>query len=143
MSFKHCLIAGAAAFICAAAQAQTVGNLLDKGAKQLMKEDYAAMMPLRIRYQWPQGGGEGDLVFAGDGTLSGSEYQFASSSESPAVGTWTVDDSGKWCMKKTMARWKVNTDKCFVTYRQGDDHYGAAADSDRSSRTSKYKSFGK
>lgn len=143
MSLKFFLVASATALLGATAQAQTVGDLLDKGAKQLMKEDYAAMMPLRIRYQWPQGGGEGDLVFAADGTLAGSEYQYASSSESPAVGTWTVDDTGKWCMKKTMAKWKVNTDKCFITFRMGDDYYGAAADSDRSARTSKYKSYGK
>ncbi|MES2974595.1 MAG: DUF995 domain-containing protein [Pseudomonadota bacterium] len=143
MAFKFVLIACATALAALTAQAQTVGELLDKGAKPLTKEDYAALMPLKIRYGWPQGGGEGELVFAADGTLSGSEYQFSSRSESPAVGTWTVDDSGKWCMKKSMTLWKTNTDRCWITYRMGTDYYGGFAEGDRNSRTAKYKGFGK
>ena len=54
----------------------TVGELLDKGGKKLLKEDYAAMFPYAMKYWWPQGDGEGDLLVRADGTLSGTEYHY-------------------------------------------------------------------
>jgi hypothetical protein len=118
-----------------AAMAQSnLGDLLDKGAKKLGKEDYLAMMPFKVKYVWPNRGGEGDLVFNADGTLSGTEFHYPSRSESPAVGTWTVDDGGKWCIKKSMAVWNSKTDQCWYSFRQGDDYWGTFSDTDRAAR---------
>jgi hypothetical protein len=134
------LALGTAALGCLAQS--TVGELLDKGGKKLTGADYAAMTPLRTKYVWPQGGGEGDLVYLADGTLSGSEYQYSSRSESPATGTWTADDEGKWCMKKHMTLWNSRTDRCWYTYQLGSEFYGSASD-DRAARVAKIKSFAK
>lgn len=137
-------LAGVFALASLPASAQSnVGDLLDKGAKKLIKDDYMAMAPFRVKYLWPQGGGEGDLVYEANGTLSGSEYHYSSRSESPATGTWQADENGKWCMKKHMAVWKSNTDMCWYTWKLGDDYYGSASDSDRNAPVRKARSFAK
>lgn len=139
-TYLVCLLLAAAA---APSLAQsTVGELLDKGGKKLLKADYDALVPFRVTYLWPQGGGEGDLIYKGDGTLAGSEYQYSSRSESPATGTWTADDEGKWCLKKHMTLWNSRTDRCWYTYRLGEIFYGSAAE-DRGARIAKMKSFSK
>jgi hypothetical protein len=128
---------------CGAALAQsTVGELLDKGGKKLVKADYDAMTPFRVKYVWPQGGGEGDLLYSADGTLSGSEYQYSSRRESPATGTWTAGDDGKWCMKKHMTTWNSRTDRCWFTWQLGNDFYGSAEEG-RGAPIAKMKSFAK
>lgn len=144
MSFKHqASVVIALGLVANLASAQSnLGELLDKGAKKMLKEDYAAMAPFRVQYLWPQGGGEGDLVYKADGTLAGTEYHWPSSSQSPAVGSWTVDDGGKWCIKKTMAAWKANTDVCWYSFRLGDDFFGGLSD-DRTAKVFKVKSLQK
>lgn len=119
-----------------------VGDLLDKGGKKLTKADYAAMVPFRVKYVWPDRGGEGDLVYQADGTLSGLESHYVSRSDSPATGVWTADEEGKWCIKKHMTAWNTRTDVCWYTFRLGDDFYGSRKD-DRDARVSKVKSFAK
>ncbi len=123
------------------AQAQsTVGELLDKGGKKLMKEDYSAMVPFRVAYQWPNRQGEGDLVYAADGTLTGEEYHYSSRSTSPATGTWVVDESGKWCLKKFMQVWNSRTDQCWYSWKLGNDYFGSLGE-DKDTRVMKVKSF--
>ena len=117
-----------------------LGELLDKGGRKLMREDYAALPPFRVQYRWPQGGGEGDLVYKADGTLVGTEYHSQTQSESTAIGTWTVDDNGRWCIKKTLAEWNSKTDVCWYSFRIGDEYFGGLSDSDRTSRVFKVKS---
>ena len=119
-----------------------VGDLLDKGGKKLTKADYTAMVPLRIKYVWPIGGGEGDLLFQADGTLTGSEYHYGSRSESPATGVWSADEDGKWCSKKHMPVWNSRTDMCYYTYQVGEEFYGALKD-ERGARFFKIKSVAK
>ncbi|MES2960312.1 MAG: hypothetical protein V4792_19140 [Pseudomonadota bacterium] len=133
------LYTAAVLFTSSAAAQSTVGELLDKGAKKILKEDYLAMMPMRLQYQWPNRQGEGDLVFRADGSLSGSEYHYASRSESPATGTHELEDDGKWCMKKHMPVWNSRTDQCWHNYKLGDDYYGAFSD-DKGARAIKVKS---
>lgn len=120
----------------------TVGDLLDKGGQKLVKADYDALVPFRMTYVWPQGGGEGDLIYKPDGTLSGSEYQYSSRSESPTTGTWTADEEGKWCLKKYMTLWNSRTDRCWYTWKLGNDFYGSG-ETDRAARISKMKSLTK
>lgn len=144
MHIRHAVTACLLAAAAAPGLAQSnVGDLLDKGAKKLVKDDYLALAPFRLKYVWPQGGGEGDLVYVADGTLSGSEYHYSSRSESPATGTWSADETGKWCMKKHMSVWNSRTDMCWYTWKLGDDYWGSATDSDRGGRIMKIRSFAK
>lgn len=145
MYSKSRLTAGALAFLATmlatVANAQSnLGELLDKGGNKLLKADYTALAPFRLKYKWLQGGGEGDLVFAANGTLTGSEYHYPSRSESTAVGTWTVDDSGRWCIKKNLETWNTKTDMCWYSFRLGDEYFGALSETDRNARVGKIQS---
>ncbi len=138
---KTSLLAAVLMSLTCSVQAQsTVGELLEKGGKKLMKEDYTGLVPFRVKYVWPNRGGEGDLVYAADGTLSGTEHHYPSRSDSPAIGTWTVDDGGKWCIKKSMSAWNSKTDQCWYSWRLGDDFYGAISE-DPGTRVMKVKSI--
>jgi hypothetical protein len=119
----------------ATAHAQsTVGELLDKGGKKLGKDHYAAYFPATIKYVWPDKAGEGELNYKSDGTVSGTEYHYASRTTSTAVGTWTVDDNGKWCIKKHLATWNRNTDVCWYSFELEGAYFGALSDTDRNAR---------
>lgn len=138
---KPCLLAAAFALVATAAGAQSnLGELLDKGGQKLSKADYAQLAPFRVKYVWFQGGGEGDILFNADGTLIGSEYHYSSRSETPATGTWTVDDTGKWCVKKTLSAWNRNTDVCWYGFKSGDQYYGTLEES-RTAKVGKIKSL--
>jgi hypothetical protein len=117
----------------------TVGELLEKGGKKLLKDDYTALAPFRVVYQWPNRQGEGDLVYLADGTLSGSEYHNSSRSTSPATGTWVADENGKWCMKKFMQLWNSRTDQCWYGWKLGDDYYSGLSE-DKDAKVMKVKS---
>lgn len=141
LHFNPRFLAAALALAAAAASAQsTVGELLDQGGQKLLKTDYAQMAPFRVKYIWFQGGGEGDILFNADGTLSGSEYHYSSRSETPATGSWTVDETGKWCVKKNLSVWNRNTDVCWYGFRSGDQYYGTLSE-DRAARVGKIKSL--
>ena len=108
-----------------------LGELLDKGGKKLGKDFYAANFPATITYVWPNKLGEGEVLFKADGTLSGTEHHYSSRSNSPAVGTWTVDDDGKWCVKKQLSAWGRNTDVCWYSFALNGVLFGAMSDTDR------------
>ncbi|MGP1680059.1 MAG: hypothetical protein ACTS6J_23240 [Burkholderiales bacterium] len=135
------VLAVLATMLATVANAQSnLGELLDKGGSKMLKADYIALAPFRVKYVWFQGGGEGDLVYAANGTLTGTEYHYPSRSESPAVGTWTVDDSGKWCIKKNLEAWNSKTDVCWYSFRLGDEYFGTLSETDRNARVGKIKS---
>ena len=126
------LLAACLLLVFTSAHAQSkLGELLDKGAKKLSKDDFAALLPATLIYTWPDKQGEGELLFKADGTVSGTEYHKASRSSSTAVGTWNVDDNGKWCIKKYMATWNRNTDTCWYSFVMDGAYFGATSDTDR------------
>jgi hypothetical protein len=130
--------------LTAAALAQSnIGELLDKGGKKVIKADFDALLPLRVKYKWPQGGGDGDLVYAADGTLQGTESHWRSRSDSPTTGTWTFDDNGRWCIKKSLIAWNTTTDLCWYLFQAGDRYFMSQADIDRSARIAPIESIAK
>ncbi len=143
MTYRAMVCAVSLCIVASSAFARsTVGELLDKGASKLSKEDYAALTPFRVVYQWPNRQGEGDLLYAADGTVAGSEFHYPSRSASPATGTWTVDDGGKWCIKKFMQSWDSRTDQCWFSWKLGDDYYGSLGE-EKNTKVIKVKSFAK
>lgn len=80
-----------------------VGESMDQGGKNFMREAQLALAPVLCEYVWPNRQGEGDLVFKADATIEGTKDTCASRSSSPAVETWVVLDAGKQCVKKSMS----------------------------------------
>ena len=105
MNFGNCRFAGVmlGLALSAGAQAQsTVAELLEKGGKQVTKAEILELMPMRLQAQWPTGIGEEELDFSVDGKISGSGFHYPSKTNSPAEGSWAVEDDGKFCTPKSL-----------------------------------------
>lgn len=117
------------------AQAQNnLGELLDKGAKKLGKNEYVAALPATFSFVWPNKQGEAELLYKLDGTLSGHERHYQSNSTSASTGTWTIDETGKWCSNKSLEAWGTTFKGCVFGFTLGDEYFFSASDSDRDSR---------
>ena len=128
---------------CIFAHAQSnVGELMDQGGKIVTRDAQMALAPFRYQYVWPNRLGEGDLIFKADGTLDGTEDHYSSRTTSPAVGTWTVDEAGKQCVKKTLSAWNTKSDLCWWPYQLGDKFF-VSNTNERTGRLSPVKSVTK
>lgn len=109
-----------------AAHAQSnVGELITKGGKLLDKNEVLALLPARIQQEWPNRQGEEELVLSLDGKISGKGLHYASRSESPATGTWQVEDDGKVCTPKTFTAWNNTTRLCWYVFQLEQTYYGS------------------
>lgn len=137
------LLTALALNLASTAHAQsTVGELLEKGGKQLSKADMLEMMPMRYQGKWPNNQGEEELFFSEDGKITGTGYHYGSRSSSPANGQWAVEDDGKFCTPKTFVAWNSSTNLCWYIYQSGDAYFGSPK-TDPSSRVGKINSIGK
>lgn len=128
---------------CGVSQAQsTVGELLEKGGKQISKADWLEATPLRLQTKWPNGQGEEELFFSEDGKISGTGHHYGSRSDSPASGQWKVEDDGKVCTPKTFTAWNSTTNLCWYFFKLGDSFYGAQK-TEASSKIGKINTFEK
>ena len=120
----------------------TVAELTGQGGVALTKADLQELLPLRIEMQWPNRQGEEELFFSADGKISGKGYHYSSRTESPAVGSWRVEDDGKVCTPKTFTAWNSSTNLCWYLLKQGDSYFGAPK-LDPDSKLVKLKALGK
>ncbi len=125
-----CLLLG-----CASVQAQSnLGELLDRGIKKAGKDDVIAILPATLSYVWPNGQGEATILFIPDGSLSGSEHQYQSNSTSPATGTWSIDEAGRFCSDKYFSNWNSSFKGCYFGYLADGKYYFSASETDRSAK---------
>ncbi|MFZ2327415.1 MAG: DUF995 domain-containing protein [Rhodoferax sp.] len=120
----------------------TVGELLEKGGKQMTKEDFMQNLPARIQQQWPNRQGEEELFFSLDGKITGTGTHYASRTSSPAEGTWKMEDDGKLCVPKKWTNWGSSANLCWYGYVLGNDVFGALK-TEPDSKIFKVNSFGK
>jgi hypothetical protein len=101
----------------------TVGELLAAGGKRLTKDEVLAALH-DVTLTGPIAtGGETELEWKADGTVSGYMVN-ATGRRGSIVGTWKVQDSGEVCRDFEM-RFRENTQvkDCFPIYRLGDAIY--------------------
>lgn len=103
----------------------TVGELLEKGGKQITKAEIMASMPLRIQQKWPNGQGEEELFFSVDGKITGTGSHYSSRTDSPAEGTWAVEEDGKFCTPKKFTKWGSSTNLCWYVFRLDENSFSA------------------
>jgi hypothetical protein len=103
----------------------TVGELLEKGGKQTTKAEIIALMPMRTQSKWPNGQGEEELFFSVDGKITGTGTHFQSGTNSPVEGTWTVDETGKFCVPKRFTKWGTGTNLCWYGFKLGESSFVA------------------
>ena len=118
-----------------AAMAQgTLGELLDSGAVKLTKQQVMETVSGATLSGPRSQAGSVENTFKADGTFSGS-YQGGASARGTArsggmFGSWRVDEGGRMCLDGTGGDGKP-MHACFYYFRQGDQLYQAASDSDR------------
>lgn len=114
----------------AALAQSSLGELLDGGAKRLPKDAVkSALSGARVSGKSTTGAAT-EYDYKADGYFSGN-LQNSDGWKSGAVGTWSVDDSGKLCAEWTLT---VNSKKlkgCGFLYAKGDQYYYSESDSDR------------
>ena len=109
----------------------SLGELLDGGAKKLSKED------VRSAYSGAQVSGASttgastEYNYKADGNFSGN-LKNSEGWTSGAVGTWSVDDGGKLCSEWILAKNSKKFKGCGFLYVKSDQYYYVESDSDRS-----------
>src|SRR5574343_1707218 len=120
-----CLL-GMAVLSAGHVQAQsTVAELTAQGGAQVSKDDFLAMIPMRIQTQWPTRKGEEELFLTADNKITGKGYHYGSRSESAANGNWKVEDDGKVCTPKTFTAWNSSTRLCWYVFQLEQTYYGS------------------
>jgi hypothetical protein len=125
---------------CAAQQ--TLGDLLDAGAKQLSVQQFMDDVVQRAIEGPLPAGGELQLVYRADGQVTGvgtfRSHAHAKGSARAGVnleGAWKADEQGRICTALTIVgSARRDTDlppRCQFWFRLGDDFFFADSDSDR------------
>ena len=101
----------------------TIGELLAAGGKQLSKDEVLAKLRGASVSGLPATGGETQIDWKEDGSVSGFIIN-AAARRGSIFGTWRVDDAGKVCRDITMRFYESTQIKdCFVVYGLGDQIY--------------------
>lgn len=122
------------------AQAQnTVGELLDAGAKKITKDQMVAgIAGTKVTGVTSSGRAEMNIDLHADGTLSGSVTSRQGGGTSGTVGKWSVDEAGKTCIDENLIAWNLRHQECFFSFRLGEQSYRTTSDSeDRDTRVVK------
>ena len=112
----------------------TLGELLDKGAKKMSREEWQAQLPVtyggldfteRVNFKFE---------YKADGKFSGNATGTHGQGTSGSVGTWTMDETGKQCIDERLISWNMTWDECYFVYKLDAKYFSAQSDSDRSSK---------
>lgn len=103
----------------------TVSELMQKGAKQAVKDDLVAMTPVNFFFKWPSKEGEANLTYNADGTLTATGKHYASGTTSPGTGTWNVNEKGQFCTEQNWTTWKTSNSACYFMYMLPSDQKNA------------------
>jgi hypothetical protein len=109
---------------------ETVGELLAAGGKQLSKDEVLATLRGATASGPTATGGETEVEWKENGTVSGTITTPALRRGSGSVfGTWRVDDSGRVCRDVTIRIYESAQFKdCFPVFRLADQIYFPASD---------------
>jgi len=112
----------------------TLGELFDSGAKKLSKDEVLSAVSGNTISGPSKSGGEFHADYKSDGSYTGYRKGYTGSPQPLAIGefgTWTVDETGKWCTHFIYGGYKQRTN-CGYLFRMGDQYYGSDSDTDRS-----------
>lgn len=126
---KMTVVLGLLSFSALSFAQSTAGELLEKGGKKWMKPDF--VFPAKVVMNWFNGRGESELTFMPDGTVSGSQYVYSAKSTTPTVGTYTIDEEGKWCVVLENTLWKNKSEGCSYIYSLNGDYYSKLVEGDK------------
>jgi len=131
----------AVVFGLASAQAlaqNTLGELLDMGAKKLSKEEVVTALSGASLSGETKEGASFKVDYKADGTYSGSFVSPQNKRNGTTFGTWTAADTGKICIDGSIRLYEVQPQKsCQFYFKNGDQYYISPSDTDRSAAVQK------
>jgi len=131
--FGRSLVGGLIVFGMASTSAlaqNSLGELLDGGAKKLTKEAVQSALSGAQVSGKSVTGASTEYSYKADGSFSGN-LQNSEGWKSGAVGTWKVDDGGKLCSEWTLTVNSKRFQGCGFIYAKANDYYYVESDSDR------------
>jgi len=109
----------------------SLGDLVDGGAKKLSKDAVKSTLGGAHVSGKAVSGADTEYDYKADGYFSGN-LKAVDGTVSGVVGTWTVDESGKWCGEWTAYNKRFTG--CGFFYAKGDELYYVESDSDKSAK---------
>jgi hypothetical protein len=134
---RHRVLIGSSillALTSTAALAQnSLGDLLDGGAKKLSKDAVKSAYAGAHVSGKSASGADTEYDYKADGYFSGN-LKASDGWTTGVVGTWTVDDSGKFCGEWTLTQNSKRFNGCGFLYAKGDQLYYVESDSDNGAK---------
>lgn len=127
-----------AAWLGTPSWAQSVGDIQEKGAKKLAKQELIELLPGSTQFSKTDAAGDRRVKHELDGTVSAYAMgsSFTQNRGFSGTGKWWVSDEGRYCFT---IDWPRNTEKrCMVVYRLGDTYYGTGKPDDAQAGTLKF-----
>lgn len=115
----------------------SLGDLLDGGAKKLSKEAVRSAISGAQISGTSTTGAATDYHYKPDGSFSGN-LRNSDGWTTGTVGTWSVDDSGRLCAEWTLTKNSKRFKGCGFLYAKSDQYYYVESDSDRGAPIYKY-----
>ena len=115
----------------AALAQNSLGDLLDGGAKKLPKEAVQSALASANVSGKSVTGADTEYQYKADGSFSGN-LQNSEGWRTGVVGTWSVDDGGKLCGEWTLTKNSKKFKGCGFLYAKPDQYYYSESESDRS-----------
>ena len=130
---KSLLITSALLLAPPAFAQSNLGELLDQGAKKLTKQEFLLLLPKTHSGITPSGRAEINLTYRPDGSLIGNARSVQTGSTSGITGSWTIDESGKICIKEAFLAWNQTYEGCAPWFKLGEQYWAGGSDTDRGS----------
>jgi len=134
MKFLILLLSSAFALHCGIASAQnSLGEILDQGAKKLSPEELKALFSGATVSGTLASGARFSTKYAPDGTHAG--ILETANFQTGMQGTWKIDGSGKLCTDTRFnSPYVPPASNCNFWFKAADRYFFSASDSDRGSR---------
>lgn len=123
--------------ITSALAQNSLGDLLDGGAKKLSKEAVQSAISGAQVSGTSTTGAATDYHYTADGKFSGN-LRTSDGWTTGTVGTWSVDESGRLCSEWVLTKNSKRFTGCGFLYAKADQYYYVESDSDKAAKTYKY-----
>jgi hypothetical protein len=129
------MVLGSALVAVPATAQETLGAVLDAGAKRISAKDFETEIVQRIVVGPGPTGGELELMYTSKGTVEGSgrHPMFAYVNYAAVRGEWKLDEAGRACLSMLIASIPLPS-RCQYWYKLGDKYYVSDSDVDRSAK---------
>ena len=136
--FSATMLLGLVLLLCGplAAAQNTLGELLDAGARKLSAAEFKDELVQRVLVGPMGSRGNVEVVYTTRGAVQGTAFSPPPIRHFPLSGTWNIDDQGTVCVTLRIASLNASESfpaRCQFWFKRGGEYFLADSDWDRSS----------